>query len=78
MTENVVSVGVDEPLGAAARVLAEKGLHHVVVVDTEGRAVGMLSAVDVVRGLLGLDARHPAAIAAFGRPVGIKTASAGP
>jgi CBS domain-containing protein len=78
VSESVVSVGVDEPLGAAARKLAEKGLHHVVVVDGEGRAVGMLSAVDVVRGLLGLEARHPSAIDAFGRNVGIKTVPAGP
>jgi CBS-domain-containing membrane protein len=76
MTENVVSVGVDESLRAAAQKLADAGLHHVVVVDAEGRAVGMLSAVDVVRGLLGLGSRHPPAIEAFGRPVGIKAASA--
>jgi len=77
VTEAVVSVGVDEPLGAAARKLAEKGLHHVVVIDAEGRAVGMLSALDVMRGLLGLEAKHPSAIDTFGRPLGIKTASAG-
>ncbi len=45
----------------AARILADTDFHHLVVVDTEGRAVGMVSAVDLIRGLLGVPARHPAA-----------------
>jgi ribosomal protein L30/L7E len=45
----------------AARALGVTSFHHLVVVDEEGRAVGMVSAVDLVRGLVGLPARHPAA-----------------
>ena len=36
----------------AAQVIAETGLHHLVVVDEDRRAVGFLSVVDVVKALL--------------------------
>jgi CBS-domain-containing membrane protein len=42
-----------------ARMLAEHGTHQLVVVDDNGRAIGMVSAVDFVRGLLGVPAEHP-------------------
>ncbi len=37
------------PVGEAARVIAHTGFHHLVVVDAEHRAVGFLSAIDVIR-----------------------------
>jgi CBS domain-containing protein len=43
----------------AARLLATTGFRHLVVVDDTGRAVGMLSAVDIVRALIGEPAQHP-------------------
>ena len=49
--------GVEE----AARVLAGTDHHHLVVIDAKGVAVGMVSAVDFVRALLDMPARHPAA-----------------
>lgn len=36
----------------AAQTIAESGLHHLVVVDDERRAVGFLSVVDVIKALL--------------------------
>jgi len=66
-TTPVVSAGIDDPIRSAAETLARASVHHLVVVDDAGRAVGMLSAVDVVRALLGLEASHPKAIADFGR-----------
>ena len=45
----------------AARKLAGTDYHHLVVVDAKGVAVGMVSAVDFLRALLGLEARHPKA-----------------
>lgn len=39
--------------------LAEKNRHHLAVVDFDERVVGYIGALDVVRGLLGLPARHP-------------------
>jgi CBS-domain-containing membrane protein len=49
--------GIDE----AARKLAETDFHHLVVVDAKGIAVGMVSSVDFLRALLGLEPRHPKA-----------------
>jgi CBS-domain-containing membrane protein len=48
-----------------ARILAEYGTHQLVVVDDGGRAIGMVSAVDFVRGLLGVPAAHPQAFDRF-------------
>ena len=48
-----------------ARMLAEYGTHQLVVVDDGGRAIGMVSAVDFVRGLLGVPAEHPHAFDRF-------------
>lgn len=41
------------PVGEAARIIAHTGFHHLVVVDAEHRAVGFVSAVDVIRALQG-------------------------
>ena len=40
------------PVREAAEQMAETGLHHLVVVDGDRRAVGFLSVIDVVRALL--------------------------
>ncbi len=48
-------------LEAAGETLARTDYHHLVVVDDGGKAIGMVSAVDLLRGLLGVPARHPAA-----------------
>jgi CBS domain-containing protein len=61
-----VSVPSTSTIESAARVLAESDYHHLVVVDaTSGRAVGMVSSVDLLRAMLDLPARHPAAFPAF-------------
>lgn len=44
-----------------ARQLAATDYHHLVVVDDSGVAVGMVSALDFLRALVGLAPRHPAA-----------------
>lgn len=43
--------------------LARTDYHHAVVVDGEGVAVGMVAAVDFLRALTDLEARHPARFA---------------
>ena len=63
----VVTVYVDESIATAAQTLASRDVHQLVVVDETGRAVGILSSLDAVRGLLGLAAKHPAAIDRFER-----------
>lgn len=65
-SEPVVTVGITDSVESAARAMATSNVHHLVVVDSGGRAVGMLSSLDVIRGLLGLPAQHPKAIASFG------------
>lgn len=61
MTSPAVTVHAEAPISEAGRMLAETGYHRLVVVDWEGRAVGVVSSLDVVRGLMGLPASHPAA-----------------
>jgi CBS domain-containing protein len=43
----------------AACIMADRGHHHLVVLDREGRAVGFVGALDALRGLLGKPVAHP-------------------
>lgn len=51
------SASIDE----AARALADANVHHLVVVDEAGVAVGMVSALDFVRAFVERPPRHPEA-----------------
>lgn len=51
------SIGIE----AAARQLGLADAHHLVVVDSGGVAVGIVSVLDVLRAMLGIPAHHPAA-----------------
>jgi CBS domain-containing protein len=46
---------------AARRLALADDAHHLVVVDSAGMAVGIVSVLDVLRAMLGIPARHPAA-----------------
>lgn len=59
VTEPVRVVQGGASVEDGARLLAEHDTHQLVVVDESGRAIGMVSAVDFVRGLLGVPAVHP-------------------
>jgi CBS-domain-containing membrane protein len=59
VTEPVRVVRGGATVEEGARILAEHGTHQLVVVDEGGHAIGMVSAVDFVRGLLGVPAEHP-------------------
>ncbi len=48
MTSDVVSVRPDDPRGAIAKLLIEKGISAVPVVDAEGAPVGMVSEGDLI------------------------------
>jgi len=61
----VVTVKDTDAVEDAARKLAGTDFHHLVVVDDKGVAVGMVSAVDFVRALLGMEPRHPKAFDAM-------------
>lgn len=60
-TTPVLTVSSGASLEAGAHRLAELGVHHLVVVDDKGVAVGMVSALDFVRAFVGAPAHHPAA-----------------
>ena len=62
MTRPARSISVGSTVEDAARMLAESEYHHVVVVGTDGRAVGIVSSVDLLRAMVGLPPRHPAAL----------------
>ncbi len=49
----------------AAKTMAERGRHHLVVVDDDGRAVGYVGSLDVVRGLIGAPTPHPEAFRTY-------------
>jgi CBS domain-containing protein len=53
MSSPVVTVLATAPVSQAAEMLARTELHHLVVTDTKGLAVGFVSAIDVIRAQLG-------------------------
>lgn len=60
MTTPAATVPWSASVNDAGRLLAESGRHRLTVVDSSGRAVGLVSTLDVLRGLLGLPTVHPA------------------
>lgn len=71
MTRPAATVPADVRLGEAARRLARTRYHRLIVVDASGQVVGMLSAVDIIRGLMGLPAPHPASFPHLDRETGL-------
>lgn len=55
----VETIKASATIEEGAKQLAESDYHHLVVVDDVGVAVGMVSALDFVRALVGLSPRHP-------------------
>jgi hypothetical protein len=64
MTAPAVTIEQDARVVDVARKLSQSGLRHLVVVDGDGAAVGMVSSGDVLRAMLGRPPRHPAAFPA--------------
>jgi CBS domain-containing protein len=58
-------------IGAAARMLSEHEVHRLIVVDDRASAVGIISALDCVRALYGLPAKHPSAFSHYDRRSGV-------
>lgn len=69
MSEPALTIAIDATILDAAHALARANVHHLVVVDANGCAAGMLSSLDVVRALIGLEASHPKTIETFDAPV---------
>lgn len=53
------TIAPEDTIEVAGRRMAERDRHHLVCVDDEGRVVGFVGSLDVVRGLLGEPIRHP-------------------
>ncbi|MBX3258279.1 MAG: CBS domain-containing protein [Labilithrix sp.] len=64
-TRNVATLAATDLVTDAAKALAASGYHHMVVVDEAGIAVGMVSAMDLLRALVGLPPSHPPAFDAY-------------
>jgi len=71
MASPALTLGQEATVAEGARILAESGHHRVVVVEENGRAVGNVSALDLLRALLGLEATHPAAFPHFDPATGL-------
>jgi len=59
MSRPALCVATSTAIDDAARQLAETDMHHFVVVDATGSAVGMVSTLDLLRALVGVPTRHP-------------------
>ncbi len=51
MTQKVLSIGADEEVRAAAALMAESGVHRLLVLDDAGALEGILTTTDIVRGV---------------------------
>ncbi len=71
MTRPALTAREDTGIEALARLLAESGVHRLVVVDGEGRATGIVAALDVIRGLVGMPASHPATFPHYDSKAGV-------
>jgi hypothetical protein len=60
MTRPALCISAATRIDDAARQLARGDTHHLVVVDSGGAAIGMVSTQDALRALLDMPARHPA------------------
>lgn len=71
MNRPVMSIARTSSIEEAARRMAETGYHRLVVTDGGGKAVGLVSALDVMRGLIGLPAVHPPQFPHFDATTGL-------
>jgi CBS domain-containing protein len=51
MTKHVVSFTEEVPLARAAATLAFEGIHHAPLLDEQGRLIGVLSSLDILRAI---------------------------
>jgi CBS-domain-containing membrane protein len=61
MTSPAKTVRAGATIEEGARALADANVHHLVVIDDHGVAVGMVSALDFVRAFVERPSQHPAA-----------------
>lgn len=67
----LVEIAGNATIREAAALMGETGYHHLVAVNEGGKAIGMVSSLDVVRGLAGMPASHPEAFPHYERDTGL-------
>lgn len=72
MVSPVLTTPGDASIEEAAYAMGERGEHRIVVVDNVGRALGIASAVDLMRGMLGIPVTHPPTFPHFDPATGLK------
>ena len=65
MTSPAKTVRAGATIAEGARLLADANVHHLVVVDDAGVALGMVSALDFVRAFVARPSQHPPAFARY-------------
>jgi CBS-domain-containing membrane protein len=70
MTRPVITIPEKQTIADAAKLMAEAEVHSLPVVDSSGGVVGIVSSLDLVRGLTGLPARHPQVFLRYDRLTG--------
>lgn len=71
MSRPLATISEQASISEAAALLGETGYHHLVAVDRGERPVGMVSSLDVIRGLIGMPATHPATFPHYDRVFGV-------
>lgn len=71
MTAPVDSVATDTLISQAARRLCDDNRHHLIVVDDDGKPIGFVGSLDVLRGLTGEPVRHPSAFPHWDPTIGL-------
>ena len=71
MTSPAVAVRETATIEEVARYVADSGHHRVIVVDADGCAVGVVSTLDVIRGLIGMPAKHPGSFPHYDHETGL-------
>ncbi len=59
MSQPPATIAPEASVESAAVAVAQSGYHRLVVVDADGRAVGIVSTLDLIRALVGVPASHP-------------------
>lgn len=72
MSYPVLTTHGDATIEEAAYAMGERGVHRIVVVDNAGRALGIASAIDLMRGMLGIPVTHPPTFPHFDPATGLK------
>jgi CBS domain-containing protein len=71
MTTPVDTIDVDATVRDAALSMAQRGRHHLVVVDERGRATGFIGSLDVLRAVIGEPVPHPEAFVHYDDVIGL-------